>query len=156
VLSTTDKASLERTEKILKLFGWKLKHFGKKISLEVSSKESDATKQPYLAALGVDEIQMKSALESGSTFTLKLKDEQVPIIFDEKFWLDRVIEKPAPPGGLLEALLENLGATRFYSSLAQMNDEAQQQVMRIAEPKKLLGRYADLLARAKEAFGPVC
>ena len=155
VLSTADKPSLERTEKVLKLVGWKLKHSGKKISLEVSSKESDATKQPYLAALRVDETQMKSALEAGSTFTLRVKDEQVPIIFDEKFWLERVIEKAAPPGGLLEAFLENLGATRFYSGLAQMNDEAQQQVMRVAEPKKLLGRYADLLASYGAALSVV-
>jgi tetratricopeptide (TPR) repeat protein len=154
-LSTADKPSLERTEKILKLLGWKVKRSGKKISLEVSSKESDATKQPYLAALGVDEIQMKSALEAGKAFTLRVKDEQVPIIFDEKFWLERVIEKPPPPGGLLEALLENLGATRFYFSLAQMNDEAQQQVMRVAEPKKLLGRYADLLAAYGAALSVV-
>ena len=155
VLSTDDKPSLERTEKILKLLGWKLKRSGKKISLEVSSKESDATKQPYLAALGVDEIQMKSALEAGKAFTLRVKDEQVPIIFDEKFWLERVIEKPPPSGGLLEAFLENLGATRFYFSLAQMNDEAQQQVMRVAEPKKLLGRYADLLAAYGAALSVV-
>jgi tetratricopeptide (TPR) repeat protein len=155
VLSTADKPSLERTEKTLKLLGWKLKYAGKKISLEVSSKESDATKQPYLAVMGVDEIQMKSALEAGSTFTLRVKDEQVPIIFDEKFWLERVIEKVSPPGGLFEAFLENLGATRFYSGLAQMNDEAQQQVMRVAEPKKLLGRYADLLASYGAALSVV-
>ena len=155
VLSAADKPALERTEKTLKLLGWKLKNSGKKISLEVSSKESDATKQPYLAAMGVDEVQMKSALEAGSTFTLRITDEQVPIIFDEKFWLERVIEKVAPPGGLFEAFLENLGATRFYSGLAQMNDEAQQQVMRVAEPKKLLGRYADLLASYGAALSVV-
>jgi len=110
VLSSSDKASLERTEKILKLLGWKLKRSGKKISLEVSSKESEAVKQPYLAALGVDEVQMKSALEAATSFTLRFTDQQVPVIFDEKIWLERVIEKPRPQGGLLEAILDNLGA----------------------------------------------
>ena len=110
VLSSSDKASLERTEKILKLLGWKLKRSGKKISLEVSSKESEAVKQPYLAALGVDEVQMKSALEAAKSFTLRFTDQQVPMIFDEKIWLERVIEKPRPQGGLLEAILDNLGA----------------------------------------------
>ena len=83
---------------------------GQKISLEVSSKESEAVKQPYLAALGVDEVQMKSALEAATSFTLRFTDQQVPMIFDEKIWLERVIEKPRPQGGLLEAILDNLGA----------------------------------------------
>jgi len=155
VLSTDRKAAVERTEKVLKLLGWKMKRSGRKISLEVSTKESEVARQPYLAALGVDEIQMKSALEAGTAFTLRVKDDAVPIIFDEKFWLERVIEKPPPPGGLLEAFLENLGATRFYSSLGQMSDEAQQQVMRVAEPRKLLGRYADLLAAYGAALSVV-
>jgi hypothetical protein len=99
---------------ILKLLGWKLKHSDKKISLEVSGKEVRRDQATLPGGMGVDEIQMKSALEAGSAFTLRVKDEQVPIIFDEKFWLERVIEKVAPPGGLLEAFLETSGDTLLF------------------------------------------
>ena len=137
---------LDSTEKILKLLGWRMKRSGRKVLLEVSTDESEAAKQTYLSALGVDEVHMKASLENGTPFTLRLVDQNVPVIFDEKFWLERMPEVPKPQVGLLEAMSENLGAARFYSSLAAMNEETQNQVVRVAELKKFLDRGADLLS----------
>ena len=146
VLCPTGNLALDSTERVLKLLGWRMKRSGKKILLEVSTDESEAVKQPYLAALGVDEVQMKLALENGAPFTLRVIDQQVPVIFDEKFWLERGPEVPRPRVGLLEAMLENLGAARFYSSLAAMNEETQNQVVRVAELKQFFERDTDLLS----------
>ena len=137
---------LDRTEKVLKLLGWRMRRSGKKVLLEVSTDESEAVKQTYLSALGVDEVDMKASLENGTPFTLRLVDQKVPVIFDEKFWLERMPEVPKPQVGLLEAMSENLGSARLYSSLAAMNEETQNQVVRVAELKKFLDQDADLLS----------
>src|SRR5262245_4229455 len=155
VLSSSEKSAIENTERVLKLFGWRMKRSGRKIVLEVGTNESDAVNQPYLSALGVDEVQMKSALENGTPFVLRIVDQRVPVIFDEEVWLERVLEIPGFRSGLLEAMLENPAVARLYSSLTAMNDEAQLLVLRVAEPKQLLERYSDLLAAYGAALSVV-
>ena len=58
-------------------------------------------------------------------------------------------EKPRHDRGSVRSSAGEPGSdTPILQSSAQMNNEAQQQVMRVAEPKKLLGWNADLLEAA--------
>jgi len=146
VLGRSGGVAADSTEKVLKLLGWRMERTAGKIRLEVSTDESEAVMQPYLTAMDVDEVRMKAALESGAPFTLRIVDQQVPVVFDEDFWLKRGPKVPTPGVGLLEAMLENLGTARLYSSLAAMNEETRNHVVRLGELTKLFERDADLLS----------
>ncbi len=115
LMNVSGKKDFEFTEKVLQLLGWKMKRSSGKAVLEVGTKEKEAERQSFVSTLGIDEIEMKNKLEAGQPFTIEIVDDRVPVIFEESYWFDRILEKPRPPGGLLEAFIDNLSLARLYA-----------------------------------------
>lgn len=145
LIDTDNKASTKKAKEVLTLLGWAIRQVDGRMKLELGTDEMAALRQTYLQSLGVDEMEMKSKLEGGGSYLLTIADQEVPVPFDEKFWLRRFFHKPYPSGGLLEALLDNTGAIRLFGGLLGMNHEARRLVLDVYPPKDLLEKYADML-----------
>ena len=145
LLDTHDKASTKKAKQVLTLLGWAMRQVDGRMKLELGTDEVAALRQTYLQSLGVDEMEMKSKLEGGGSYLLTITDQEVPVPFDEKFWLRRFFHKPYPSGGLLEALLDNTDAIRLFGGLLGMNHEARLLVLDAYRAQDLLEKYADIL-----------
>ena len=108
LLETGNESRLRKTREVLSLLGWTIRRSEGRIRVELGTEELAALRQTFSSALGVDEMEMKSQLESGAPYRLTFSDQVVPIIFEERFWLRRFVEGNRPVGGLLRAFAENI------------------------------------------------
>ncbi len=145
LLETKNESSIKKAREVLTLLGWTMSLSNGKIRLGLGTDELAALRQTFSSALGVDEMEMKSSLEAGSTYWLTITDQVVPIIFEERFWLRRFFGGLRPAGGLLGAFSENIAAARLYGGLAAMNEEARRLVVETYTNRELLEVHADPL-----------
>ncbi len=145
LLQTKSESNIRRTREVLTLLGWTISVSNGRIRLGLGTDELAALRQTFSSALGVDEMEMKFKLESGSTYQLTITDQVVPIIFGERFWLRRFFSGPRPAGGLFGAFPEKIAVARLYGGLAAMNDEARRLVVETHTNRELLEVHADAL-----------
>jgi hypothetical protein len=137
LLDAATKPGFEKAAKALELLGWRLKGRPGAVALELGQRQSEAERQPFVSLLGVDEVEMKTSLEAGHPFLLKISDDQAPMVLDEDFWFGKILKRARPPAGLLEAFLDDLPAARLYACLADMNPETRQQLLLLASTQDL-------------------
>ena len=148
ILLKTDNASnVNKTQKVLNLLGWNLNQQDGRIYLKLGTDELSALKQTFLSALGVDELQMKLSLEAGDSYQISIADQNVPINFNENYWLRRFFSRPYQTGGLLQGFLSNIPAARLYAGLASMNEEARRLVVESYQSHELLDKFTDTIFR---------
>ena len=138
LLETGNESRLRKTREVLALLGWTIRRSEGRIRVELGTDELAALRQTFSSALGVDEMEMKSQLEAGTSYRLTFSDQRVPIIFEERFWLRRFFDGNRPVGGLLRAFAENIPSARLYAGLAAMNDEARRLVVETYTSRELL------------------
>jgi len=137
-------ASVDRAEKILQLFGWRIRRSRNTFQVELRSDEDAADRQTYGSALGIDEVQMKTLLEQKQAFTFRVADDRVPMIFDEPYWFGSILKEQRPKRSFLDEMIENPAITRLYLGLASMSDETQRAIVQAVEPDQLIKRSARL------------
>lgn len=150
-LSTADKDSRRRAERVLNLLGWKMDTHDGKTAVEPVDKSSAAGKQLTTAALAVDEIGMQEALQSGRPFNLEIVDDWVPVLFSEAAWSVQ-FGKDDPPGGITEAIAADSDLARLYVGLSSMDKATAVQLVRDAGLRTLKEKHAGLLFLHSSAF----
>ena len=145
------EAQRKNTGRILSLLGWKLVEKEGAVSVEPGDQAADGFRQPIPALLGIDEIDMQEALESGRSYQFEIPSENARIIGGNA-WNQMLKELPIFPGGLAEAFTRDLRLARTYAGLGVMGADTAAAVVSSAGLRTLVTRYSDVLAFYGEAF----
>ncbi len=147
-ISTADKRSTQKTEKILELLGWRLRS-GK---AQPGEKLSEASRQEVASALAFDEIAMQEAVAAHRKFTFAIEDGRAPVVLDEAKWLGTFFPKEKPSGGLAEVLARDPRAAKTYAGLATMGERVRNALLAGTDLKQLAEKHADLIYRYSSTF----
>jgi tetratricopeptide (TPR) repeat protein len=144
-LSVTDKASRQRSQAVLEFLGYKLRVSGAKTTLDAGEKKNQGRKQGILAALGIDEIAMKEALEAGKGYQIEVVDELAEVLFTDALWQREFYARIGGTGGMAGFLASQPAAARVYAGLSGAGPEMASQITKSVSIRILIDRYADLL-----------
>jgi len=142
-LETQTPAGYAHTEQVLELLGWRIRRVRNSVELEVRDGEKSSIRQSFAAGFSIDEAEMKIRLEGGSDFTFTIREDRVPLLFDESFWLALAPARQAERE-MLEELLNSFPTARLYFGLASMSEQTQQAVVKGVDRQLLLKRAASL------------
>jgi Ca-activated chloride channel family protein len=150
-LSLADDERRQRTARALQSMGWKLAPENGGYAVEPSDQAADAVRQKIPAALGIDEIAMKQALEGGRSYSFEVKSENARLIGGSAWGL---LLKGAPqvPGGLADAFTRDWRFAEAYAALSAMGTDAAAAVAGGTGLQAIVTRYADILWLYADAF----
>ena len=137
-LNFHDKQTQEISEKILFLLGWQIKKQGNRRVLERDERQVQAYGKKVAEALGINDDDLKTALESGKSFNVNVPTDLVPVLISENYWRTGLLNGSKTPGGLAEAFLDTLPAAYLYLAFSKLNKETQVQIIQTFNPKSLL------------------
>jgi len=150
-LSLATDESRKRTERILRLLGWKLAQRDSSTTVEPGDQPEDGLHQVIPVALGIDQIRMQETLEAGRDFEFELLTENARLAGGED-WSELLKDAPVPPGGIAAAFATDWRLTKTCAGLGSMGDDAATALLAAADLRTLATRYADALSRHAEAF----
>jgi VWFA-related protein len=150
-LSLANDESRKRTERVLRLLGWKLGQRDSSTTVEPGDQPEDGLHQVIPVALGIDQIRMQETLEAGQDFEFELLTENARLAGGED-WSELLKDAPVPPGGIAAALATDWRLTKTCAGLGSMGDDAATALLTAADLRTLATRYADALSRHAEAF----
>jgi hypothetical protein len=133
---------VDRTEKVLSVFGWQVRRLPDRVLLELGIGAENSARQEFVSALGIDEADMKLTLEKGKPFVVQLHRERVPMLVDPSFW--GKLARGAPGRGLLEDMIYNPRVAGLYIALSNMTEETQQAILSVIPTEELLDRTKQL------------
>lgn len=142
---------LGKTGRVLRSLGWKVTQTDSSISVEPGDQPEDGLRQAIPAVLGIDELDMKQALEAGRGFQFEIPSENARLAGGED-WSTLLKDAPVPPGGLAAAFATDWRLTKTCAGLGAMSGDAADALLRSIGLRALATRYADPLARHGEAF----
>ncbi len=146
-LSLAGEEQRKNTERILNLMGWRLTLAG---AVEPGDQPADGFRQRIPALLGIDEIDMQQALETGHTFRFEVPTENARLVGGEAW--TQLIAGPPHPGGLAEAFVRDPRLAKTYAGLGEMGADTAAAVVRGVGLRILVEKYADILARSADSF----
>ena len=152
-LKVDTKESRKATERVLSLLGWKMKSGKQGVLLEAAEKGEKAKRHATTAALALDEVGMKEALEKGQPFSIEVPFEWVRAFPEEAQWKAALYPKENPPGGLAEVLSLDARAAKVFAGLNGMEEEAARTLLKALPLKTLVEKYADLTFAFAPALG---
>jgi hypothetical protein len=152
-LKVDGKESRKATERVLSLLGWKMKSGKQGVLLEAAEKGDKAKRHATTAALALDEVGMKEALEKGKPFQIEIPREWVRTFPDEAQWKAALYAKENPPGGLAEVLSTDARAAKVFAGLNGMEEEAARELLKAVPLKTLVEKYPDLTFAFAPALG---
>lgn len=115
-ISLKDEAGRESAGRILPLLGWKLVPTSDGVHVELSDRPEDGNKQQILSFLGIDPLDMQSAIEARQTFQFELLSEDAHLVGGEA-WTELLREKNVP-GGIAGAFATDIRLAQAYAGLA--------------------------------------
>ncbi|MEN6601828.1 MAG: VWA domain-containing protein [Bryobacteraceae bacterium] len=142
----------EETLRVLRALGWSVVTEGSAISVEPGTTEADGARQPILGMLGVDEIDMKEALEAGRSCSFEIPTENARLIGGEAWDSFLGTRKEAFPGALAEAFVRDLRLAKVYTGLSTMGSDTAATLVAGVGLRKLVRQYSDLLGEHGAAF----
>lgn len=151
-LSATNEESRRVTEKALHLLGWEIRVTGHRTVVEPSDHASASGGQMTAAALGIDEMGMQEALQSGRPFELEITDDRVPVLFDESTWCQAFCGGKAPPGRLTEVFAGDQRVARAYLGLSAQDPETARLLGQDFGLRTLANNYSNLLVMYSAAL----
>jgi Ca-activated chloride channel homolog len=116
------KLADEKTERVLGLLGWRISERGAQRIVEPGDRAIDGARQIIPRVLGIDELAMKQALESGGTFEFAVESETAEVTGGAA-WNNELRVFPTLPGGIAEAFVRDPKLARTYAGLAAMPHE---------------------------------
>ncbi|MCX6597867.1 MAG: hypothetical protein NTV70_16025 [Acidobacteria bacterium] len=152
-LKVDGKESRKATERVLSLLGWKMKSGKQGVLLEAAEKGEKAKRHATTAALALDEVGMKEALEKGKPFQIEVPREWVRAFPDEAQWKAALYAKENPPGGLAEVLSTDARAAKVFAGLNGMEEDAVRELLKAVPLKVLVEKYPDLTFAFAPALG---
>jgi len=143
----------KQAEKIVSLLGWRLvKQKEGGYTVEPGTQPIDAQRQPIPAALGVDEISLREALEAGREYRFEILTENARFVGGAA-WQQLFRDIPTlPPGGIAASLTLDTRMAKSCAGLAAMSPETAASLMTSIGLRNLVTRYADVLSRYGAAF----
>ena len=152
VISAEDKKTLQRSEKMLEILGWKLRVNKGAVQLEAGEKGSQAQRQETASALALDSVGLEETLKQGKTFTFEIADESAPVLLEESAWMGTFFARAKFNGGFAEALTSDLRVAKTYAALSAIGQRAVAALTAGSDLKTLAEKHADLLYRHGSAI----
>jgi Ca-activated chloride channel homolog len=146
-LSLAGEEPRKSAARILNLLGWRLTDSG----VEPGDQPADGLRQRIPSLLGIDEIDMQHALESGRVFQFEVPSENARLIGGEA-WTQAIVGGPSRAGGLAEAFVKDPRLAKAYAGLGAMGADTAAAVVTGVGLRALVDKYADVLARYSDAF----
>ena len=154
-VSVGDKTSHGNAEKVLDLLGWRMHGSRQGVKLEVIEKGEHARHQETASALAIDEVGMQQALESGKPFSFDIPMESANVLLGEEAWRSQFYPKEKLPGGLAEAMAENLSLAQTYAALGQMDPNTAKILASGIGLRTLADKYSSLLIQYSSSLAVV-
>jgi Ca-activated chloride channel homolog len=147
----TDTHRHTTTERILHLLGWKLTSSGSTVSAEPGDQAIDGIRQRFPAALGIDELDMRSAVEARRTFQFEIPIETGRLVGGTA-WSVLLKGVPDFSGGPIEAFIRDQRYAAVYYGLGTMEPDAAGAVVSSIGLANLIVKYSSLLAEFGSAL----
>lgn len=152
VLSLSDSAAKQRTQKLFNILGLKIRHLKGRIAIEAAEGKSQVNKQDTVAALAVDEGGIEEALAAGRAYELDIPIDQVPAFPDFSAWKRAFPEHAHGAGGLIELLASDRRAAQLYVALNVMDRTSADMLVKSVSLRTLAERYSAGLALFSSAL----
>jgi VWFA-related protein len=143
-LSLSGDEQRRRAGRILHLLGWRMTQEHGADLVEPGDQPTDGLRQRIPAALGIDAIAMKQALESGRSFQLEVKSENARLIGGAA-WGSLLKGNPQAPGELADIFTRDWRFAEAYAALSSMGSDAASAVVAGAGLQAVVTRYSDIL-----------
>jgi VWFA-related protein len=150
-LSMKNDEERKRTARLLHYLGWRLDLTGESPKVELGDQPSDGVWQRIPAALGIDEIAMREALEAGRSFEFEIQTDAARLIGGVT-WAAALKGIPPFPGGMVEVFSRDLQFAKAYAGLGAMSVDTAFGLISTIGVRDLVVRYADILALCSGAF----
>lgn len=155
-LSLAGDDARARTERALQLLGWKLARDNGASLVEPGDQPADGLRQGIPAALGIDEIAMREALEAGRSYQFEVKSENARLIGGAAWGAllkgDPQTGGVQAPGGLADMFTRDWRYAATYAALSGMGADAAAAVVGGIGLQAAATRYSDILWLYADAF----
>ena len=132
---------------MLNLLGWKMRSGRNTVTIESGEKAGQAKRQDLAAALAIDQAAMQDAFRSKKPFVIEIPWEWAATPLPEGDWRKEFFPKENPPGGLAEALCNNVNAAKVFLGLAAVDEATARMLGASIGLKALAEKYADRLSQ---------
>ena len=150
-LSMNSEDERRRTARLLRQLGWRLNETGESPKVELGDQPSDGLWHRIPAALGIDEIAMREALEAGRSFEFEIHTDKARLVGGIR-WAAVLKDLPPFPGGMAEVFSRDLRFAKAYAGLGAMSVDTALGLISTVGVRDLVTRYADVLALCSGAF----
>jgi len=133
------------SERILNVLGWKLIPKGDTFSAEPGDQASDGLRQRLPAAFGIDELDIRSAIEARRTFQFAIPIETARLVGGSA-WSVLLKGVPEFSGGPAEAFIRDARYASVYAGLGAMDSDAAGAVVSAIGLANLIVKYSSFLA----------
>lgn len=140
-----------KTERVLALLGWRLVRNGEALTTEPGDQVIDGLRQRIPAAFGIDELDLRAAIESGHPFQFEFPIESARLIGGAA-WSVVLKGVPDVPGGPADIFIRDWRFARVYTGLGAMEPDVAGAVVSAVGLATLLTKYSNLLADAGDAL----
>lgn len=144
-------ASLDMTARVLKMLGWTLTERDGAVRVEPGHRAEDAIPQNVASALGIDQIGMEQALESGREFTIEIFSENARLAGGD-MWRDIVDQKQIPDGGLAAVFASDSRIAKTCAGLNGMDAPTAAALISKIGLRVLAQRHGEALYRYGDAL----
>ena len=150
-LSMKSPDERRRTARLLRQFGWTLNETGESPKVELGGQPADGLRHRIPAALGIDEIAMREALEAGRSFEFEIHSETARLVGGVR-WAAALKGLPPFPGDMAEVFSRDLRYAKVYAGLGAMSVDTALGLLSTIGVRDLVTKYADVLALCAGAF----
>lgn len=150
-ISAAEAEMRQHTRRVLALLGWTLEERNGTVHAEPGYLPEDALLQTAASALGVDQIAMQEAIQSGVEFQFEIVSENARLV-GGNVWTQILIKEAVPPGGLAAAFATDSRLAKLCAGLNAMNPGTAATIMSAAGLRNMAAKYSEVLYRYGEAF----
>lgn len=155
-LATASDAAIAKTRTLLAELGWRLVARGDGYAIETGDRPGDGLRQRALAALGVEELDLRNALAQRREFTFEIPRETARLVGGTAWGLV-LKDVPEYAGGPVEAFIRDARFARVYLGLGAMDADSAAALVSAVGLPNLLVKHSALTAAyagAIELNGP--
>lgn len=141
-LKTADER--RKAARLLRAIGWMLNETGESPKVELGDQPADGLRHGIPAALGIDEIAMRDALEAGRSFEFEIRSENARLVGGIR-WAAVLKGLPPFPGGMADVFSRDLRFAKAYAGLGVMSVDTALGLISAVGVRGLVTLYADVL-----------
>jgi Ca-activated chloride channel family protein len=150
-LSLKSPEERKKAARVLRLLGWTLNETAKVPEIGLGDRPEDGMRHAIPAALGIDEIAMRDALEGGRSFEFEIRSDTARLIGGVR-WAAALKNVPPFPGGMADVFSRDTRFAQAYAGLGAMSVEAALGLLSGVGVNALVTRYADVLEFCSAAW----